>query len=214
LEEELTTLKDQLEGNRRRRRELETESDDLANRRTINQTRQLKAKNNDEYRAVLKEADTIASQLTAREDELLRLMEEAEKLEESLPGLEKATAAEAAAFKTNSKSIEKEMASCQKLEKEALAERVRLTETLPADALGRYRIVAKNRDGQAMAPVSGGLCQVCRLSVPPQLFNELQRNDKLLSCPNCARIIYWPDHPDLRPEEETPDDPTVTKAHG
>ncbi|MDR1578092.1 MAG: C4-type zinc ribbon domain-containing protein [Deltaproteobacteria bacterium] len=211
LDAELGSVKAHLADNQRRRRELEAESTDLIERKGSNQTRQLKARNNEEYRAVLKEAESIAFQLAAREDELLALMEEAEKLEAKLPNLVKAQKAEAALFRAESASIEKEIAAGHAQEELAQVERTKLTESLPREALSRYMIVSKNRDGQAIAPVLDGLCQVCRLSVPPQLFNELQRNDKLLSCPNCARIIYWPDHPDLKPPTE---DATSLEAHG
>jgi hypothetical protein len=56
----------------------------------------------------------------------------------------------------------------------------------------------RRKAGQAMSPVRDGQCQACRLSVPPQLYNELQRADKLMVCPNCARIMYWTGHPHFR----------------
>jgi hypothetical protein len=77
-----------------------------------------------------------------------------------------------------------------------------LVKDIPNGPLSRYQTVAKNRDGQGMAPVLDGLCQICRLSIPPQLFNDLQRNEKLINCPNCARIVYWKDHPDFKPKTE------------
>ncbi|MDR2141116.1 MAG: C4-type zinc ribbon domain-containing protein [Deltaproteobacteria bacterium] len=214
LETELDGLKSQLADNGRRRRELEADSSDLNSRKNINQNRQLKAKNNEEYRAVLKEAESIAVLVASKEDEQLALMAEAEKIEAKLPALEAEKKTEAKSFESVRLAIEKDLAESQAFEERAQVDRTKLTESLPREVLGRYLIVAKNRDGQALAPVSGGgLCQGCRLSVPPQLFNELQKNDKLLSCPNCARIIYWLDHPDLRPQTETPTDPSL-EAHG
>jgi hypothetical protein len=66
---------------------------------------------------------------------------------------------------------------------------------IPAPALSRYNYVSRNRGGQAVAPVVGGMCRCCRLSIPPQLYNELQKSDKLIACPNCARILWWMHHP-------------------
>jgi predicted nucleic acid-binding Zn-ribbon protein len=213
LEEEMTTLSAQLASSGQKKRELEAESADLVDRKAINQTRQLKAKNNEEYRAVLKEAEAILNQVTSRDNELLTLMEEMEKLEARKPDLEKAIQEETILYESQRNAIVTQVEESQKADEAAQAERARLTAALPPDVLGRYNIVARNRDGQAIAAVSDGQCQVCRLSVPPQLFNELQKNDRLLSCPNCARIIYWPGHPDLKPPEETPADPSL-KAHG
>ncbi|MDR1083577.1 MAG: C4-type zinc ribbon domain-containing protein [Deltaproteobacteria bacterium] len=212
LEEKQAALKANLAGNSQRRRELEGESADLVSKKAINQTRQLKAKNNEEYRAVLKEAETIGIQLAAKEDELLSLMEEAEKLDAEVPPAEEACLEEAGIFEELAREIERSVQESLTMEEQSQVARTKLTESLPRDILGRYLTVAKNRDGQALAPVSDGLCQICRLSVPPQLFNELQRNDRLLSCPNCARIIYWPEHPDFKPQPQ-PEEPSL-EAHG
>jgi predicted nucleic acid-binding Zn-ribbon protein len=29
------------------------------------------------------------------------------------------------------------------------------------------------------------------MHVPPQLFNQIQRNEQLILCPNCQRMLYW-----------------------
>ena len=29
------------------------------------------------------------------------------------------------------------------------------------------------------------------MNIPPQLYNELQRSEQILCCPNCNRILYW-----------------------
>jgi uncharacterized protein len=39
--------------------------------------------------------------------------------------------------------------------------------------------------------VRGGTCQGCHMHVPPQLFNQIQRNEQLILCPNCQRMLFW-----------------------
>jgi hypothetical protein len=34
-------------------------------------------------------------------------------------------------------------------------------------------------------------CQGCFVNVPPQMFIEVQKNNSLVRCPNCNRILYW-----------------------
>ena len=51
--------------------------------------------------------------------------------------------------------------------------------------------------GIAVAGVVDAVCQVCRMNIPPQLYNELMRLDSMRFCPNCQRIIYWLDHEEL-----------------
>ena len=47
------------------------------------------------------------------------------------------------------------------------------------------------RRGLAVVPVVKGVCQGCHMSIPPQLFNLLQRGTTMETCPTCNRIIYW-----------------------
>ncbi|MDR1658017.1 MAG: C4-type zinc ribbon domain-containing protein [Deltaproteobacteria bacterium] len=195
IETELKELNEKFAENRKRRRELDAEIADLVARRATNQSRQLRARNNDEYRAILKEAETIATMLTTREDELLLLMDIGEKMEARVEGLSTDRQQEETIFSEQVKTIESILADNQQNEATALIERSALISNIAADVMSRYRTVARNRAGQAMSPVKNGQCQGCRLSIPPQLFNELQKNDKLLVCPNCARIMYWVEHP-------------------
>ncbi|MDR0620824.1 MAG: C4-type zinc ribbon domain-containing protein [Deltaproteobacteria bacterium] len=177
------------------RREMEALTEDLTQRQATNQTRQLKARNNNEYRAVMKEADTINSSLATKEDELLVIMGEAEKLQALLPSLEEEIKVETKIFLEKEAEILAIIAEGQTCETEVTKTRDELRETIPKPFLSRYDTIAQNRDGQALAPVVQGMCRICRLSIPPQLYNELQKNDKLLTCPNCARILYWMHHP-------------------
>ncbi|MDR1545376.1 MAG: C4-type zinc ribbon domain-containing protein [Deltaproteobacteria bacterium] len=212
LEAALSALQTRVAENARLRRELEAEAADLTQRKATNQARQLKARNNDEYRAVLKEAESITTQLGDRETKLLVLMDEADKLEADLPGATAERGAERESYQAVAVEIEKAVADSLAQEAQAQVEREALLASIPRDALSRYQTVAKNRDGQAMAPISGGLCQVCRLSIPPQLFNELQKNDKMLACPNCARIIYWRQHPHFKAFAGPEPEPEATPA--
>ena len=105
LESRIAAQTQSLEHNRRRRRELEAETADLGERRKTNQVRLLKARNNDEYRAILKEGETIGNMISAREDEILLLMDSGEKLEDSLAGLGDLASAEAAEYAEKSRAI-------------------------------------------------------------------------------------------------------------
>jgi predicted nucleic acid-binding Zn-ribbon protein len=191
LEAQLTVHKERLVVNSRRLRQLEVETADLTQRRITNQTRQLKARNNEEYRAVLKEAETINNQLSSREDELLSLMDENEKMEAIGPGLEEEVKKELEIFTQQASQFESILQEGRKKNLEDEEDRKNLLTLIPAEFLSRFSTVAKNRDGQAMSPMRVDMCGICRLKIPPQLFNELQTGEKMLSCPNCGRIMYW-----------------------
>jgi predicted nucleic acid-binding Zn-ribbon protein len=200
LEEERDALEEKIATNARGRRELEAVTEDLALRQATNQNRQLKARNNNEYRAVMKEAENINTSLASREDELLALMAEAEKFQVTLPDVAAEVENESQDFATREAAIKATIDEGNSQGAEAQARRQEIVASVPPAILGRYNTIAQNKDGQAVAPVVQGMCRACRLSIPPQLYNELQKSeiDKLIVCPNCARILYWMHHPGFK----------------
>jgi len=34
-------------------------------------------------------------------------------------------------------------------------------------------------------------CQGCFVHIPPQMFIEVQKNNEIIRCPNCNRILYF-----------------------
>ncbi len=66
-----------------------------------------------------------------------------------------------------------------------------LVETVDGDLRRRYEMIFSRRGGVAVVPVRGGTCQGCHMNVPPQLFNLIQRNEQLILCPNCQRMLFW-----------------------
>jgi len=47
------------------------------------------------------------------------------------------------------------------------------------------------------------VCSGCNVNLPPQMYNEIQRFDRIRFCPNCQRIVYWREQAD--PEEDNPE---------
>jgi predicted nucleic acid-binding Zn-ribbon protein len=149
-------------------------------------------KNNREYQALLKEIDDLKAKNSHIEDEMLEDLEAIEKSEEVLRQKTKK-------FTEFSKQIENE--------KKRIAEETRHHESRLAQlekeynrALGKVeapllekfiKVKEIQRDRVAIAAVVDAVCNGCNVNIPPQMFNELYRSEKLEFCPNCQRIIYW-----------------------
>ena len=54
-----------------------------------------------------------------------------------------------------------------------------------------FERVAHGRKGVAVAEARDGLCVVCHVRLRPQIFNEVRRNDHLIQCDSCTRILYY-----------------------
>ena len=66
-----------------------------------------------------------------------------------------------------------------------------LVGAVDGDLRRRYEMIFSRRGGVAVVAVRGGTCQGCHMHVPPQLYNQLQRNEQLILCPNCQRMLFW-----------------------
>lgn len=186
------------EEQKKRRRDLETRIDETEAMIKKYQSRQFEVKTNEEYKALLKEIEFQKKEKTEAEDEVLQLMESLEVLEEENKRLEVWLKEQNKALALRKKEVEEWVASArQELEKNR-TERETLIKDLPRNVFAMYERVYAGFNGRAVVPIIDGICQECHLQIPPQQFNELQRNDQVMSCPNCSRLIYWQGHEDYQ----------------
>ncbi len=52
-------------------------------------------------------------------------------------------------------------------------------------------MVAKRRNGVAVAEARDGICTICHVRLRPQVFNLVRRNDEIHQCDHCNRILYF-----------------------
>lgn len=182
---------------KKRRRELEAEVEETEEKIKQNNGRQLQVKTNDELRALLREIEFLKQSKSTAEDEILQIMETLEDLEEENKNLE--TAVEELTTATREKKTE--VAEWIEASKKDLAveeiERKSLVRDIPKAMLNSYERVYVRAMGRAIVPIIDGICQECHLQIPAQHYNELRRNDKLMTCVNCNRLIFWQDHEDF-----------------
>ncbi|MEW6516310.1 MAG: C4-type zinc ribbon domain-containing protein [candidate division FCPU426 bacterium] len=56
--------------------------------------------------------------------------------------------------------------------------------------LEQYQRLLKAKAGKALSKIENDICTGCRLSIRPQASIELRKYRGLLTCDNCARILY------------------------
>jgi hypothetical protein len=61
---------------------------------------------------------------------------------------------------------------------------------IPEDMREQYRRNVKQRGADALAPVEGGACSGCYVSVTAQMMNELINGHHMVFCKTCGRILY------------------------
>ncbi len=187
----IATLADRIEGADVRRRELEAEIEDSVDRIKDRQTKLMNVQTNREYQSLLKEIDEIKKGNKQKEDEVVRLMEQVEVLKVSQE--EQSTLCEA-----EEKLLNEELARIKKANKTLNSEKTKILKSrdakakkVKAGALRKYDILREKRNGMAVVRVSRGVCHGCYMNLPPQLYNELMKEEKLLTCPTCNRMIFY-----------------------
>ena len=143
-----------------------------------------------DYMAAQREIEATRKMMGDREEETLKLMgviEAAKKTiaahESDVSQLREHVAAQEAQTMERVREVEKTVA-------EARAGREQVAAKVKPDVLKRYGSIRLRR-GLAVVPVVNGTCKGCHMTIPPQLYNIIQRGLSLETCPSCARIIYW-----------------------
>jgi len=151
-------------------------------------------KTNKEYQSGLKEIDDLGAIASKIEDEILAGMEQVEAANASIKEHQARFDSQAGLIRAEKESVLQEAEQARQRLEEMKADAAALAAQIPAEALALYRRVkAKKSDGVAICSVSASICGGCHVNIPPQMYNELQRVDRLKNCPNCERIIYWDD---------------------
>jgi predicted nucleic acid-binding Zn-ribbon protein len=151
----------------------------------------LEVKTNREYTAMLHEIDAAQNDIRAREDRILEIMMESDELNAGIKKSEgelKAAEKDIAAERT---VIDTEMAELQAAIDKTTTERATLVTSIDRQVLSIFEITAKSRKGVAVAEAKDGLCSICHVRLRPQVFNEVRKNESIIQCDSCRRILYF-----------------------
>jgi uncharacterized protein len=148
-------------------------------------------RNDKELQALTHEVETLKETNQRLEGEVLASMEGAEartaRIKELTETIAKGRVDLTAAEKEIADEVEELKGNIAKTRKA----REKVAENVEPSLLSRYQMIFNRRGGVAVALAKGGTCQACRMRLPPQLYNEIQRLQKIHFCPNCQRVLYY-----------------------
>ena len=153
--------------------------------------RMFEVKTNKEYQALLTEIDTLKGASGREEEEILQLLEEIDELKKNLSKREKEIAATLAKIEGEKKALQEKMDRDQEALKKQMGRREAVAKQLQSNLYKLYNTLKEKRKGVGVVSVKQETCQGCFVNVPPQLFIEVQKNNAVVRCPNCNRILYW-----------------------
>jgi predicted nucleic acid-binding Zn-ribbon protein len=151
----------------------------------------LEVKTNREYTAMLHEIEAAQNDIREREDRILETMlagddlnAEIKKADAELKVAEKEVASARA-------QLDAEMTTLQAEIERTGRERQKLVAEIDRGVLSIFEQTAKGRKGVAVAEARNGLCTICHVRLRPQVFNEIRKNETIIQCDSCRRILYF-----------------------
>lgn len=190
LQSAISGFREKLALSTERRQQLETEIQEAQVLIKDRQNKMMKVQTNREYQSLLKEIEDAKNANRQREEELVRLLEQDEYLQKKDDEQSALLVAEEAGLSEQTARREAEAVKLAAKRQKMAKDRESKAKKVKADLLRKYELIRAKRNGLAMAGVNRGVCYGCYMNVPPQLYNELLREDKMHICPTCNRMLY------------------------
>ncbi len=148
-------------------------------------------KTNVEYHAIQKEIGHAQAEIKTHEDRMLERMLEADDLSASLKKAEAELAGEQKAIDADRKKITVELGEERAALEKLAAERATVVGAMDKQALAMFELVSSRRGGVALAEARDGICTICHVRLRPQVFNSVLKNEQIIQCDSCNRILYY-----------------------
>jgi len=148
-------------------------------------------KTNKEYQSLLKEIEDVNSKNSSIEDKMIECLDRMDEAEEIISKKKDEYLLFSDRIKSEKENIEREAGINKKKLDEINMDRKNVSGLIDSQLFEKYLVIKEQQQGGlAVVPVKNAVCHGCNVNLPPQLYNELFRYNRLKFCPNCHRIIY------------------------
>jgi predicted nucleic acid-binding Zn-ribbon protein len=187
----LAAAKHSLADNQSHRRSIDKDLASAQQRQEKYKEQLMAVKTNDEYRAMQHQIEAVAAEVLQHEERVLVSMMAADEINASIKKAEAALKAAQAKVAAERGAIENEVKANQAALAELNAARDRIIGALDnKGVIDTFQRIAKVR-GNAVARAEGERCTVCQVRLRPAVFAEVRKNDHIVQCDSCQRILYF-----------------------
>jgi hypothetical protein len=180
-----------LSGNQKERKKLEGDVQVQEQKISKLKDQMLSAKTNEVYRAFQHEIEFCEKEIRKCEDRILDLMGESETLEKNVRAAEASLKAEKEQVEREKREARDRTSADQEQLARLRADRQQSVSRMTPAVYSAYERIRRKRSGVAVAEVVEGLCLACHLALRPQFFQDVRRNEQVLFCESCGRILYY-----------------------
>jgi len=187
----VTAAKAQLADNQQSRRDIEKDVAVHQGRLSKFRDQLMSVKTNVEYQAMQKEIEFAQREVKAQEDRVLERMLEADDLTAAAKRAELELGSEQKAVEAERRMLSAEHEALRQSVERVSRDRAELVKALDPKILMLFDLVSKRRNGVAVAEARDGICTICHVRLRPQVFNTVRRNEEIVQCDSCNRILYF-----------------------
>ncbi len=193
---DLDSSKEKVKENQATRKKLEGEVTSVEAKISKYREQMLSVKTNVEYKALQHEIEHTQAGIRKVEDEILNLMMHAESLQAEIKTAESRLKEDQQLVHAERRQLEEVNKNDLSALESYLMERKEIEAGVSGDLIARYDRVRKFRGGAGVAPARNYVCELCQVRIRPQVFQEISKNDQIIACDACQRILYNPDNLD------------------
>ncbi|MEO5361774.1 MAG: C4-type zinc ribbon domain-containing protein [Nitrospirota bacterium] len=179
----------------KQKREFELSASEKSEKIKKLRTKSSDIKTNKEYQIHLKEVEQLEKEIRLIEDDILIVMEQIEEFEKTSTAVNKKFEIEQSKYNEAVSAAKKEQSEGEKELGELLKQRSELAKHIPKEPYNKYMHILERKNALAVVAAKAELCQGCFLNMPPQLYAEVMKGEKINTCPQCGRILYYEPDP-------------------
>lgn len=187
----LAAAKQALTDNQTQRRSIDKDLAAAQQRQDKYKEQVMAVKTNEQLHAMQAQIKAVGEEVGQHEERVLVNMMAADEINASIKKAEAALKAAQAKVAAERAAIENEVQAHHATVAETTAARQKLIAALDnKNVVDTFQRIAKVR-GTALARAEGERCTVCQVRLRPAVFTEVRKNDSIVQCDSCNRILYF-----------------------
>ena len=148
-------------------------------------------KTNHEFHAMQHQMEAVKADIDHCESKVLEIMMSADEMAATLKAAELRLKTDEAAVAAERAAITAERAENEAIVKACVAERAAVVAKMSPNVVSLFDKLARSRGGIGIARAEKERCIVCQVRLRPMVFSAVVRNDEIVQCDSCQRILYF-----------------------
>lgn len=149
-------------------------------------------KDNDTYRALLNQVDSIKEQISGKEDGVLMIMEELDEVKGTFKETQEKLKEAVERVEQMMSDLDVRVENCKKQVGVLSEKRDELAKLVDDEILSKYNRIKQSHGGRkvALVEVNGDQCGYCHLKLTTQEILSASKRVPMTTCGNCGSLLY------------------------